>query len=134
MTDLMHNSEPNGRSRLDDHLDAALANYTAVEPRAGLENRILANLKAERCRPAGVAWWQWTGIAATAIAIVIVALFVWRAEKSLRDQVVHHPARPQQEVKPQIEAKNSEATAPGTAPRRHQRPRRQVARTPVVVA
>lgn len=134
MTDLMHNSEPTGGSRLDDHLDAALARYTTVEPRAGLEDRILAHLNAERRRPAGVAWCQWTGVAATAIAIVIVALLVWRAGKPLRDRAVHHSPRPQQEIKQPIVVKNSETTPSGTEPRRNQRPRRHAARTPVLVA
>ena len=39
---------------LDRTLDAALANYAAVEPRAGLEDRILVRVRAEALRPAGV--------------------------------------------------------------------------------
>jgi hypothetical protein len=67
-------------SNLEQMLDAALAKYAAVEPRAGLEDRILASVRAEQARPGKNAWWQrniwhW-GLAAAIAAIVIVAVGV----------------------------------------------------------
>lgn len=63
--------------RFDRELDAVLAKYTAVEPRAGLEDRILANLRAEREHVRG---WLWPGVAAFAAVIIVVALsLVWNS-------------------------------------------------------
>ena len=44
---------------LDRELDAALAQYGAGEPRAGLEQRVLTNLRAERKKIASRTWWRW---------------------------------------------------------------------------
>ena len=38
------------QDELDRMLDATLAKYAAAEPRAGFEERVLANLRAERAR------------------------------------------------------------------------------------
>jgi hypothetical protein len=63
---------------LNNALDAALTQYAAVEPRAGLEERILANLETGRFPV--VRWWGWAAAAAFAAAIVFVALaLVWRS-------------------------------------------------------
>jgi len=71
------------QDELDRMLDAALAKYATVEPRAGLEGRVLANLQAERDRVPNRAWWR--GIVAVAgalAALVVVALaLAWRAGK-----------------------------------------------------
>jgi len=47
----------------DDMLDAALAKYAAAEPRAGLDERVLANLRAERARVTERACWRWSIVA-----------------------------------------------------------------------
>jgi len=67
---------------LDRDLDAALAKYAAVEPRPGLEDRILANLRTEQTRVAERTWWRWglAGVLAAAVAIVELAL-AWRSGK-----------------------------------------------------
>ena len=68
--------------RLDSELDAALAKYSAVEPRAGLEERVLANLRAERARVTNYSWWRWS-VAGALTAVVLAALVVgWRLGKS----------------------------------------------------
>jgi hypothetical protein len=85
---------------VDDQLDAVLAKYAAVEPRAGLEQRILANLKAQERPATGVAWWRWAGT--LAVVLVITILVVWRAEIHRSQQVVRHPANPSQKSQPQI--------------------------------
>jgi hypothetical protein len=76
---------------LDRTLDAALAQYAAVEPRPGLEDRILANLRTEQALALPLAWWQWS--CATAAAIVIIAaLLAWKSAKTSHPVVRNHPA------------------------------------------
>jgi hypothetical protein len=66
------------QDELDSTLDAALANYAAVEPRAGLENRVLSNLRAERSPVPDRAGWRWS----VAGALIAVALaLAWRSGK-----------------------------------------------------
>src|ERR1700757_4524333 len=60
------------QDELDRALDAALAKYVA-EPRAGLEERVLANLRAETARGAERAWWRW-GVLAFVAAALLFAL------------------------------------------------------------
>jgi hypothetical protein len=92
------------QDELDSTLDAALANYAAVEPRAGLENRVLSNLRAERSPVPDRAWWRWS-VAGALIAVVVVALaLAWRSGKpshpvasnhsSTAPQVSEEPAAP----------------------------------------
>lgn len=58
---------------LDRLMDAALAKYAAVEPRAGLESRILANLSAERSRVPDRSRWK-CGLAAAVAAVFVIAI------------------------------------------------------------
>ena len=80
-------SEPN-KSRsydaLDRELDAALAQYGAVEPRAGLEQRVLTNLQTERDKIASRSWWRWPATAALAAAMTIAVggSLMWRPAKT----------------------------------------------------
>ena len=64
--------EPENR-RLEEWLDAALKQYGNAEPRVGLENRILARLRAE---PARRSRWLWPILAATAAAALIAGILV----------------------------------------------------------
>lgn len=73
---------------LDRELDGVLAKYAAVEPRAGLEERVLANLRAERARIPVRAWWGWS--ASVAVLVLAVAL-LWRWEKPASPIVVVLP-------------------------------------------
>lgn len=59
---------------LDRGLDAALAKYAFVEPRPGLEDRILANVRANTVLTAHYTWWHW-GLAA-ALAATLLALAI----------------------------------------------------------
>ena len=85
---------------LDRALDAALAKYAAVEPRAGMEGRILANLHAQPS-VGNHSWWRWT-FAAAALALVVFALaLAWRSTRG-SPQIAHEktatvPRQPQQE-------------------------------------
>ncbi|MGO9088628.1 MAG: hypothetical protein ACLQBK_25770 [Candidatus Sulfotelmatobacter sp.] len=80
-------------AELDRALDAALAKYAAVEPRAGLEQRLLANLRAERAQVPDRAWWRWS-LAAALTAVVVVALaLAWRSGGPSH-RVVENPPSP----------------------------------------
>ena len=67
------------QDELDRVLDAALAKY-AAEPRAGLEERVLANLRAERTRGAERAWWRWGVLAAVATLAIIAVALNWKPD------------------------------------------------------
>jgi hypothetical protein len=86
--------EEYGRERdaLDRELDAALAKYVAVEPRMGLEERVLTHLRAER-GTAAPTWWQWPAIVAlaSAVAIVLGVSLLWKSAKPAPEVAVHHP-------------------------------------------
>jgi hypothetical protein len=59
---------------LDCALDAALAKYSAVEPRTGLEGRVLANLQAKREHSPARARRYWLPVLALAAAVIVVAV------------------------------------------------------------
>jgi hypothetical protein len=61
-------------SERDRELDAALARYAAVEPRAGLEQRVLANLRAEQHLHAARGSRGWRALAALAVACSIALI------------------------------------------------------------
>jgi len=81
---------------LDRQLDAALAKYAEVEPRTGLEDRVLANLRIERQRAAGRSWWRWPAVAALTAAIALTVSLVWRSAESTHRITVQHPPAPAQ--------------------------------------
>ncbi|MGB7131696.1 MAG: hypothetical protein WBD59_12850 [Candidatus Sulfotelmatobacter sp.] len=72
---------------LDRELDAALAKYAAVEPRAGIEQRILASLRAEQKQSSVRPWWGWPAIGGLSVAVVVAALVLafefWNPAPSL---------------------------------------------------
>lgn len=77
-----HDYKPTPRKQLssediDRELDAALARYAAAEPRPGLEERVLANLRAEPKQAPTSPWWQWS-LAATAAVVLIALSLAWR--------------------------------------------------------
>jgi hypothetical protein len=77
---------------LDRELNAALAKFTAVEPRAGLEERVLANLRAEQEHAAEHSWWRWPAIAVLTAAIVVTVFATWRSRKPAQNIAEQHPA------------------------------------------
>lgn len=62
---------------LDRALNAALAKY-AAEPRAGLEERVLENLRAETVRGVESASWRWGVLAAVATLAIIAVALNWK--------------------------------------------------------
>lgn len=82
----------------DRALDAALAKYAAVEPRTGLEQRILARLRSEPDRIPGRPWWQWSAVGVVAM-LLIVATIAWKWSgpgKNVAQQ--QHPSVPMRSV------------------------------------
>ena len=77
---------------LDHELDAALAKYAAVEPRAGLEARILANLRTQPSHSAIRNWWRWSAAAALAAMIVIAVALAWRSSRPSHPLTAGHPS------------------------------------------
>ena len=68
--------ESENKHDLDQWLSRALHEHGNAEPRIGLQNRILANLAAERGSVAARRRWWWTlGMAATTAAVVMVLWF-----------------------------------------------------------
>jgi hypothetical protein len=95
----------------DRALDAALAKYAAVAPGPGLEERIMANLHAERMRVPERAWWNW-GIAAAVAAVIVVGVaFTWKSSRPVQ-QIVHHaPTQQNPKQLPQAVAKDAPESA-----------------------
>jgi hypothetical protein len=90
------NNQNLDHSTLDRELDAALAKFAAVEPRAGLEERVMANLGAERARAGEHSWWRWPALAALAAVIVLAASLAWRTGKPVQKITTQTPPAPVQ--------------------------------------
>jgi hypothetical protein len=75
---------------LDREFDLALAKCAAVEPRTGLEERILANLRTEHAREPDRLWWRRPAVMAAA-AVVVIALGVALRSKLAHPVVANHP-------------------------------------------
>ncbi len=84
--------------RLDRELDAALSQYAVVEPRAGLEERVLANLRAEQEHAAARGWWRWPALGVAAAVLIVAAASLmwiegmWRPGKPAPDITARRPA------------------------------------------
>lgn len=79
-----HEAKSNREKHRDQLLDGALANYANAEPRAGLEDRILANLRTQPAAETS-SWfnWKWM-VASAAAAVLLIALFLspWKRQQS----------------------------------------------------
>jgi hypothetical protein len=94
---------------LDRELDALLAEYAAVEPRAGLEHRVYANLEAAKERAAARVWWRWPALAVLAAVIVVAVSVAWRLRIPVQNVTMHPAATaPSREQAPTQVANNSE--------------------------
>lgn len=85
---------------LDRALDAALAEYSSVEPRPGLGQRIMANLNAQSPVVTSLAWWRY-GLAVGFAVVLLVVGLAWRSGKASRPVTVRQqPASvPRQDVR-----------------------------------
>ena len=63
---------------LDEMLDSLLANYSSVEPRPGLQTRILATLRDAEEKKTPQGWWnfKWLWAGAVATAIIVAAVLI----------------------------------------------------------
>jgi hypothetical protein len=71
-------------------LDAVLAKHATAEPRAGLEQRVLAQLRTEGGGTVAHTWWRWPAMVelAVAVAIVLGVSPVWRSPKTASEIAV----------------------------------------------
>ena len=101
-------------------LNEALASYAAVEPRNGLEQRVLANLRTHGVTAAPFGWQRWAAV--TFGVAVLAALLVWfGGQHSLK---IISPARPAQHDaatngRPLLAAGAAQANADGLSAKRH---------------
>jgi hypothetical protein len=114
------------RELLEHELDTALAKYAAVEPRVGLEERVLAYLRAERGRTPKRTWWSWS-VASAAVAVVVIVMMalLWRTNLRHRPVLAWRPAtkapsvdQPGARLASNSEGNGSHASTPGPAARR----------------
>jgi hypothetical protein len=99
---------------LDELLDSALSAYSAVEPRPGLETRIIAQVR-DAARPAGSPGWNWRWLwagAVAAAAILLLALWTNRQSQTPwpRKDVVRNSQPPVQSA-PKAESSTPAAAA-----------------------
>lgn len=114
-------------------LDAALAKYAAAEPCAGLEERILANLRAEQTHVSDRTWWRWGIAGALASIIVLMAALAWRSARPSQRMVANRPeATTQESQKSGTQVAAHEGGA--THPRPHCPIRRTTAHSPRTTA
>ncbi len=110
--------DQNEERKLDDLLDSALSTYSAVEPRPGLEGRILAHVRDAAEQPRAKWWnasWLVAGAVGAAIAVLVLSVLLLRHEHAPQQVQVQreHPAmshtQPENRVstnQPQVHKKN----------------------------
>jgi len=114
MGEIDHKQAKGAADQLDDDLDpaldAALAKYAAVEPRAGLEDRVLANIRAERAQVQDRDWWRWSAAAALAAVAVVAVTLALRSGRPTQPVVGKHtPVTTQNPRQPERLVANGEA-------------------------
>jgi hypothetical protein len=127
-SDWLHEIDDLGRE-----LDAALAKYAAAEPRAGLEERILENLRAEQTHVPDRTWWHWAIAGALAAVIIVGVALAWRSARPSPPTIANRPQPSTQESQKsgtQVAAHEGGATHP----RRHDPIRRPTAHPPSTTA
>ena len=81
----------------DRFIDNALAASTQAQPRAGLEERILANLEAQ-AKPRR--WWIWIPVPVAIAALVLLALYLGRPKPKPTPEIAKQPSVVQPAPKP----------------------------------
>lgn len=121
-----HNRQASEPDPLGHELDAALARYAAVEPRVGLEERVLANLRAERAHLPERSWWRWsTASAITLAAVIMVVLAVaWKSGTRHAPVLANHPST----IAPSGRQPHQRVTANGIANGPHSQTLRRTAK------
>src|SRR5438876_1171556 len=95
----------NDKTRMVDRwLDEGLRQYAQIAPSEGLENRVLANLRA---RPdASASYWRWTPALAGVIVIASLAMFWLKQPARPAIKTAEVLPQPVQAITPTIAAKN----------------------------
>ena len=100
---------PEDRNHFNDLLDGALKHYGEVEPRAGLEGRVLARLAAEPSGARSRAVWAWALAGAIVALLVIGIWFGPRSVNKVHQEIsvralreVINPHAPAQPIVPQV--------------------------------
>lgn len=79
--------ESNERDRkLDQWLDEALKQYGAAEPRFGLEQRVLTNIRASEQERPRARWWRWMPAFAAIAAVIVIGVAVrplWQGKEQV---------------------------------------------------
>jgi len=114
-----HKDNRKASNDLDRTLDAVLAKYASVEPREGLEERILASLRAAETRPAHRSWWNWGFATALAAVLIVAAAVVSRWNKQPHQPIAVHPPTLKQAPVAPYEAHRDENTTPPQKSLRH---------------
>jgi hypothetical protein len=121
------------REDLDRALDSALARYRAVEPREGLEERILANVRTADTRSVQRTWWHWGFTAALAAVLIIAAALAWQWNQPKQTPVAVHPSTEKRAPVAPVAHRDGNEAPPRSSPRRtarHQPERETVAANP----
>lgn len=89
MRETNHSQDPS--SDLDRLLDTALAKYADATAREGMEDRILANLRAGQVESTR-SWWHWGLAAAAVAAVALLASAVSLRSGKTHPVIANHPA------------------------------------------
>ena len=105
--------DKNNHKFVEELLEASLKRYRSEEPRAGLENRILANVRASDRALQPHRWvWAWTLAASAAVLIVAVVVLRFTSRPASRTATTL-PAL--QTIAPKTETPKVVAVAPSVA-------------------
>jgi hypothetical protein len=69
---------------IDRELGTVLASYSKVEPRPGLEKRVMAHLRAKRDRAPVRFWRRWPFVSLALVVVVLAISVRWRSSKPAR--------------------------------------------------
>ena len=83
--------DQNGEQGFHRVLDAALATYASIEPRAGLEGKVLANLRAERQPVPVPGFWRWSAAVGVAVVLIVVVALTWKSGRPGRNTTPQRP-------------------------------------------
>jgi hypothetical protein len=122
MTDNHQAQGHNSLDELDRALDSALAKYVAVQPREGLEERVLANLRAHPAKLERPVLSQ-LALAAASAVLVIAAALAWRTARPAHPIIANQPAadaKPMPTTAPQVALVSKEGNTAHTAAGRRQ--------------
>lgn len=122
--------------KLDRALDAALATYAAIEPRTGLNERILARLESASKSPSHSMWRRWSAAAAVFAAVIVTIGLAWRRYERTQPPIANRPPTIQRPNEPatQFASNAAPSSVPPKATGSPRRTRPRHLRPPLVAA